>query len=267
MVVVIHKAIFKIKPFNFMKIVIIGGTGLIGSNVAKKLGQLGHTVVAGSPSTGINTLTGEGLAEALAGAGVVIDLANAPAFDEATAVSFFETAGHTLLAAEIAAGVKHHVALSIVGVDEMSSVAYMRAKIIQEKIIRESGVPYTIIRSTQFQEFVPSIAGGSTQGNEVHVSKVVFQPIAAEDVAAFVAQFALAPPANGIEEIAGPDRGLMSTFVDTYVKETGDTKVVIPNDRNEYFGAVIPQHALAPKGEAHLGKIRFEQFIESTLVK
>lgn len=250
-----------------MKIVIIGGTGLIGSNVAKKLGQLGHEVVAGSPSTGINTLTGEGVAEALTGADVVIDLANSPSFDEATAVSFFETAGHTLLSAEKVAGVKHHLALSIVGVDDMSSVAYMRAKMVQEKIIRESGVPYTIIRSTQFQEFVPAIAGGSAQGNEVHVSKVAFQPIAAEDVAAFVAQFALAAPANGIEEIAGPDRAFMSTFVDTYVKETGDTKVVIPNDRNEYFGAVIPQAALAPKGEAHLGKIRFEQFIDSVLVK
>lgn len=250
-----------------MKIIIIGGTGLIGSNVAQKLGRLGHTVVAGSPSTGINTLTGEGVAEALTGADVVIDLANAPAFDEATAVSFFETAGHNLLAAEKEAGTKHHLALSIVGVDEMGEMGYMRAKKVQEDIIRESGVPYTIIRSTQFQEFVPAITGGSTQGNEVHVSKVAFQPIAAEDVAAFVAQFALGVPANGIEEIAGPDRGFMSTFVETYVKETGDTKVVIPNDRNEYFGAVIPQAALAPKGEAHLGKIRFEQFIESSLVK
>lgn len=267
MVEVVDEAIFlTLNQFNFMKIVVIG-TGLIGSNVAKKLAQLGHTVIAGSPSTGINTLTGEGVAEALAGADVVVDLANSPSFDEATAVSFFETAGHTLLAAEKVAGVKHHVALSIVGVDDMSSVAYMRAKIVQEKIIRESGVPYTIIRSTQFQEFVPAIAGGSAQGNEVHVSKVAFQPIAAEDVATFVAQFALAAPANGIEEIAGPDRGFMSTFVDTYLKETGDTKVVIPNDRNEYFGAVIPQAALAPKGEAHLGKIRFEQFVESALVK
>ncbi|SDF87109.1 Uncharacterized conserved protein YbjT, contains NAD(P)-binding and DUF2867 domains [Dyadobacter soli] len=249
-----------------MKIVVIG-TGLIGSNVAKKLEQMGHTVIAGSPSTGINTLTGEGVAEALVGAEVVVDLANSPSFDEETAVSFFKTAGNNLLTAEKAAGVKHHVALSIVGVDEMGEVGYMRGKKVQEKLIRESGVPYTIIRSTQFQEFVPAIAGGSTQGNEVHVSKVAFQPIAAEDVATFVAQFALAAPANGVEEIAGPDRGFLSTFVDTYVKETGDTKVVIPNDRNEYFGAEIPQAALAPTGEAHLGKIRFQQFIESALVK
>lgn len=238
-----------------MKIVIIGGTGLIGSNVARKLSQLGHTVVAGAPSTGINTLTGEGLAEALKNADVVIDLANSPSFEEGPAISFFETAGHNLLAAEIQAGVKHHLALSIVGVDQMGTMGYMLAKKVQEDLIRSSGVPYTIIRSTQFQEFVPAIAGAGVQGDEVHISRVDFQPIAAEDVATFVARFALSEPAQGIVEIAGPKRGPLIDFVASYIRTSGDSKTLVPTDRPEYFGATIPQSALVPQGEAYLGAI------------
>ncbi|MBO9631752.1 MAG: NAD(P)H-binding protein, partial [Chitinophagaceae bacterium] len=188
-----------------MKIVVIGGTGLIGSQVVTNLRQWGHEVIAASPATGINTITGEGLAEALNNTDVVIDLANSPSFEEKAVMEFFQTAGANLLAAEIKAGVKHHLALSIVGVDSMQNIPYMRAKIVQEDLVKRSGVPYTIIRSTQFMEFIPGIAKEATQDNEVHLSGVQFQPIASADVAAFVAKAAISNPLNGIMEIAGPD--------------------------------------------------------------
>ncbi|WP_026629806.1 SDR family oxidoreductase [Dyadobacter alkalitolerans] len=250
-----------------MKIVIIGGTGLIGSNVAKKLRQLGHTVIAGSPSTGINALTGEGLSDALENTDIVIDLSNSTSFEEGPAIQFFETVGRNILAAETSAGVKHHLILSIVGTHVMGSMGYMRAKKIQEDLVQKSGVPYTIIRSTQFQEFVPTITAGSTSGDEVHISTVDFQPIAAEDVAAFVTQFALSEPANTIVEIAGPDRAFMSDFVAKYLDKSGEEKTVAVNDRNEYFGVVIPKSALVPEGTANLGKIHFSDFLASLAVK
>ncbi|MCF2518710.1 SDR family oxidoreductase [Dyadobacter sp. CY351] len=250
-----------------MKIVIIGGTGLIGSNVAKKLRQLGHTVIAGSPSTGINALTGEGLSHALENTDVVIDLSNSTSFEEGPAIQFFETVGRNILAAETSAGVKHHLILSIVGTHVMGSMGYMRAKKIQEDLVQKSGVPYTIIRSTQFQEFVPTITAGSASGDAVHISTVDFQPIAAEDVAAFVTQFAVSEPANAIVEIAGPDRAFMSDFVAKYLDKSGDEKTVVANDRNEYFGVVIPKSALVPEGKANLGKIHFSDFLDSLAVK
>lgn len=250
-----------------MKIVIIGGTGLIGSNVAKKLRQLGHMVIVGSPSTGINALTGEGLSDALEDAEVVIDLSNSPSFEEGPAINFFETVGRSILAAEHNAGVKHHLALSIVGTDLMGSMGYMRAKKIQEDLIKKSGVPYTIIRSTQFQEFVSTIAAASTQDNEVHISNVDFQPIAAEEVALFVTRFAIAEPANGIVEIAGPDLAPMSDFVEKYIRVTDGSKTVIKNDRTEYFGATIPKSALVPAGEAYLGETGFDKLLYSLEVK
>ncbi|HKG07472.1 MAG TPA: NAD(P)H-binding protein [Pedobacter sp.] len=243
-----------------MKIVIIGGTGLIGSNVTSKLRAGGHTVVAGSPSTGINALTGEGLAEAFQNTDVVIDLSNAPAFDQETAVNFFQTAGVNLLSAGVAAGVKHHLILSIVGTNVMQDMGYMAAKKIQEDLLRSSGVPYTIIRSTQFQEFVPAIAAAGTVGIEVHISDVDFQPISAEDVARFVAKFAAEEPVNGIVEIAGPEKNTMDTFVASYLKDADSSKTVVVNDRNEYFGAPIPHSALVPEGTANLGIISFEDW-------
>src|SRR5262245_10111485 len=187
-----------------MKIVVIGGTGLIGSKTVAILRQRGHEVVAGSPQSGINTITGEGLNEAMAGAQVVIDLANSPSFEGKAVVEFFETSGRNLLAAEAAAGVRHHVALSIVGIDRTDN-SYFRAKVSQEKLIKTSGIPYTIIRSTQFLEFLGGIAASAADGNTVRLSPVLFQPIAAEDVAAIVADVALASPRNGIVEIAGPE--------------------------------------------------------------
>src|SRR5215813_7020264 len=194
-----------------MKIVVIGGTGLIGSKTVAILRQGGHDVVAASPNTGVNTITGEGLKEAVAGAQVVIDLANSPSFEDKAVLEFFETSERNLLPAEAAAGVRHHVALSIVGIDR-SDNGYFRAKVAQEKLIKTSGIPYTTIRSTQFLEFLKGIADSSADGNSVRISSGLFQPIAADDVAANVADVALAAPRNGIVEIAGPERGPFNEF-------------------------------------------------------
>src|SRR3954471_6584625 len=199
-----------------MKIVVIGGTGLIGTKVVAKLRKQAHQVIAASPATGINTLTGEGLTEAMDNTDIVIDLANSPSFEDKAVMEFFQTAGKNLMAAEINAGVKHHVALSIVGVDIMQNIGYMRAKKAQEDLIKQSGVPYTIVRSTQFLEFLKGIANQATVGNEVHLSDVKFQPIAADDVASFVAHYALAAPVNGRVEIAGPERFDMYEIVAQY---------------------------------------------------
>src|SRR5262245_9047471 len=209
-----------------MKIVVIGGTGLIGSKTVAILRQGGHEVVAASPNTGVNTITGEGLEEAMAGAQVVIDLANSPSFEDKAVLEFFETSGRNLLAAEAAAGVRHHVALSIVGTDR-SDNGYFRAKVAQEKLIKASGIPYTIIRSTQFLEFLRGIVDSSADGNTVRISPGLFQPIAADDVAAIVADVALAAPRSGIVEIAGPKRGPFNEFVARYLKAVGDPREVV----------------------------------------
>jgi uncharacterized protein YbjT (DUF2867 family) len=195
-----------------MKIVVIGGTGLIGSKVAANLKQKGHEAIAAAPNTGVNTITGEGLKEAMAGAQVVIDLANSPSFEDKAVLEFFETSGRNLLAAETAAGVRHHIALSIVGTDR-SDNGYFRAKVAQEKLITTSGIPYTIIRSTQFMDFLGAVAASSADGNTVRISPGLFQPIAADDVAAIVADVALAAPRNGIVEIAGPERAPFNEIV------------------------------------------------------
>jgi len=246
-----------------MKIVVIGGTGLIGTKVVAKLRQLGHQVTAASPNTGINTLTGEGLAEALTNTDVVVDLANSPSWEDKAVMEFFQTAGHNLLTAEINAGVKHHVALSIVGVDQMQDSGYMRAKLVQEDLIRKSGVPYTIIRSTQFLEFIKGIADQATEGNIVHISNVEFQPIAAENVATFVTEAAVKPPVNGITEIAGPDRMPMPEFVTRYLKATNDPRKVLPNDHGNYYGAQINDTSLVPAGQARLGSISLEAWLSA----
>lgn len=250
-----------------MKIVVIGGTGLIGTKVVNNLRQQGHQVIAASPNTGVNTITGEGLAEAMSNTEVVIDLANSPSFEDNAVLEFFRTAGANLLAAEINAGVKHHIALSIVGVDLMQDSGYMRAKLVQEKLIKQSGVPYTIVRSTQFLEFLAGIANQATTGDEVHISTVQFQPIAADDVAAFVTEAALAAPVNGYIEIAGPDRYLQSDIIAQYLQKMNDPRKVIANGKAQYFGAQISDTDLVPAGKAKLGAISFEKWVSNSLQK
>jgi uncharacterized protein YbjT (DUF2867 family) len=244
-----------------MKIVVIGGTGLIGSKVVAKLKQKGHEAIAAAPNTGVNTITGEGLKEALAGAQAVIDLANSPSFEDKAALEFFETSGRNLLAAEAAAGVRHHVALSIVGTDRTPDNGYFRAKVAQEKLIKTSGIPYTVIRSTQFLEFLRGIAASSTDGNVVRLSPGLFQPIAADDVAAIVADVALAAPRNGVVEIAGPERAPFNEIVAHYLKAVGDPRQVVSDPEARLFGGRVEQHSLVPLGEARLGRIGFDEWL------
>ena len=243
-----------------MKIVVIGGTGLIGSKVVAKLKQKGHEVLAAAPNTGINTITGEGLKEAMAGTQGVIDLANSPSFEDKAVLEFFETSGRHLLAAEAAAGVRHHVALSIVGTDR-SDNGYFRAKVAQEKLIEASGIPYTIIRSTQFLEFLRGIVDSSAAGNRVRISPGLFQPIAADDVAANVAEVALAPPRNGFVEIADPERAPFNEIVARYLKAVGDPREVVSDPEARYFGSRVEEYSLVPLGEAHLGRIGFDEWL------
>jgi uncharacterized protein YbjT (DUF2867 family) len=242
-----------------MKIVIIGGTGLIGSKTAAILRQGGHDVLAASPKSGVNSLTGEGLKEAMAGAQVVIDLANSPSFEDKAVLEFFETSGRNILAAETAAGVPHHVALSIVGIDRTDN-GYFRAKVAQEKLIKTSGIPYTIIRSTQFMEFLRGIADSSADGNIVRLPPVSFQPIAADDVAANVADVALAAPRSGIVEIAGPERAPFNEIIARYLKAIGDPRQVVSDPKAGYWGSQVDEHSLVPVGEARLGRIGFDEW-------
>jgi uncharacterized protein YbjT (DUF2867 family) len=246
-----------------MKILIIGGTGLIGSKTVPILRQAGHEVVAASPKSGVNTITGEGVKEAVSGAQVVIDLANSPSFEDKAVLEFFQTSGRNLLAAEAAAGVRHHVALSIVGTDRTPENGYFRAKVAQEKLIESSGVPYTIIRSTQFMEFVGGIADAATTGNIVRVSPGAFQPIVSDDVAAFVADVALAPPKNGIVEIAGPEKAPFNDFVARYLQAVGDPRQVVSDKEARYFGGLVDDRSLVPLGEARLGRVGFDQWCRS----
>ena len=243
-----------------MKIVVIGGTGLIGSKVVEKLRQKGHEAIAAAPNTGVNTITGEGLKEAMAGAQVVIDLANSPSFEDKAVLEFFETSGRNLLAAEAAASVRHHVALSVVGTDR-SDNGYFRAKVAQENLIKTSGIPYTIVRSTQFMEFLRGIVASSADGNMVRISPGLFQPIAAEDVAAIVADVALAAPRNGIVEIAGPERAPFNEIVARYLKAIGDPREVVRDAEARYFGGRVEEHSLVPLGEARLGRIGFDEWL------
>jgi uncharacterized protein YbjT (DUF2867 family) len=244
-----------------MKIVVIGGTGLIGSKTVAILRQSGHEVVAASPNTGVNTISGEGLAEATAGAQVVIDLANSPSFEDKAVLEFFEISGRNLLAAEAAVGVRHHVALSIVGIDRSPEIGYFRAKVAQEKLIEKSGIPYTIIRSTQFLEFLGGIAASSEDGNVVRISPGLFQPIAADDVAAIVADVALAAPRNGIVEIAGPERAPFNEIVARYLKAVGDPRDVVRDPEARYWGGRVEERSLVPLGEARLGHISLDEWL------
>jgi len=250
-----------------MKILVIGGTGLIGRQVVEQLQKGGHEVIVGSPEKGINSITGEGLDAAMVNTDVVVDLANSPSFKDEDVMSFFRTAGTNLLAAEKQAGVKHHVALSIVGVDIMQNIGYMRAKKVQEDLIKESGIPYTIIRSTQFFEFTRGIADQATVGAEVHLSDVAFQPIAASDVATFVATFVLLSPINGQVEIAGPERFTLYELVARYLETFGDPRKVIGDGKPSYYGGEISHAALVPAGEAKLGTVTFQKWMAGQLQK
>ena len=244
-----------------MKIVVIGGTGLIGSKTVAILRQGGHEVVAASPRSGVNSLTGEGLQEAMAGAQVVLDLANSPSFEDKAVLEFFQTSGRNIHAAEVAAGVRHHVALSIVGTERTPDNGYFRAKVAQEKLIEASGIPYTIIRSTQFMEFIGAIADSSADGRTVRISPGLFQPIAADDVAAISADVVLAPPRNGIVEIAGPERAPFNEIVARYLKAVGDPREVVCDPEARYFGGRVEEHSLVPLGEARLGRIGLDEWL------
>jgi uncharacterized protein YbjT (DUF2867 family) len=243
-----------------MKIVVIGGTGLIGSKTVAILRQGGHEVTAASPNTGVNTITGEGVKEAMSGAQVVIDLANSPSFEDKV-LEFFQTSGRNLLPAEAAASVRHHVALSIVGTDRTPDNGYFRAKVAQEKLIETSGIPYTIIRATQFLEFLGAIADSSADGNRVRLPPGLFQPIAADDVAAIVADVALAAPRGGIVEVAGPERAPFDEIVARYLKAVGDPREVVRDPEARYWGGRVEERSLVPLGKARLGRIGLDEWL------
>jgi len=246
-----------------MKFVIIGGSGLIGSKVCKNLQDLGHEVISASPSSGINVISGEGLADALKGADVVVDVANSPSFEDHAALHFFETAGHNLFAAEKVAGTKHHVALSVVGTERMLDSGYFRAKMAQEKLIKASGVPYTILRATQFFEFIGAIAySGREDGNTIHLSSAALQPVASVDVAAALTAIAQQAPINQTVEVAGPDRRPIVEFVSEYLKHTNDPREAVPDDTVPYFGAPINDKSLIPGDNPIVGATRFEDWLE-----
>ena len=243
-----------------MKIVVIGGTGLIGSKTVAILRERGHKVVAASPDSGVNTITGEGLKDVLTGAQLVIDLANSPSFENKAVLEFFEASEHHLLPAEASAGVRHHVALSIVGIDRTDN-GYFRAKVAQEKLIVASGIPYTILRATQFLEFLRGIADSSAVGNTVRLPPVMFQPIAADDVAPLVAEAALALPRNGVIEIAGPERAPFNEIIARYLKAVGDPRQVVGDPEARYWGGQVEERSLVPIGEAHFGRIGFDEWL------
>jgi len=244
-----------------MKIVVIGGTGLIGKKVVANLRQQSHEVVAASPSSGVNTVTGEGLAQALVGAQVVVDAANAPSWEDNAVLAFFETSGRNLLAAEAAAGVGHHVALSVVGTDRLLASGYFRAKMAQEKLIKASPIPYTIVRATQFFEFVAGIAQLATEGQTVRIPPVLMQPIAADDVGAVVADVALAKPLNGMFDLAGPEPIRQDDLVRQYLTATGDARTVITDPKALYYGIAVNDQSLTPGDNPRLGPTRFSDWL------
>ena len=244
-----------------MKIIVIGGTGLIGTKVVKNLRDKGHEVVPASPSKGINSVTGEGLAAALVGAGVVVDVANAPSWEDKAVLEFFETSGRNLLAAEAAAGVGHHVALSVVGTDRLLASGYFRAKMAQENLIKAAPIPYTIVRATQFFEFVGGIAQSATQGQTVLLPPVLMQPIVSDDVAAVVAEAALAEPLNGTVDLAGPEPIRQDELVRQFLTATGDARTVITDAKALYYGVAVNDQSLMPGENPRLGRTRFADWL------
>jgi len=244
-----------------MKIVVIGGSGLIGKKVVTNLRQHGHEVVAASPSSGVNTVTGEGLAQALPGAQVVVDVANAPSWEDNAVLAFFETSGRNVIAAEAAAGVGHHVALSVVGTERLLASGYFRAKMAQEKLIKASPIPYTIVRATQFFEFVGGIAQSATEGQTVGLPPVLMQPIAADDVAAVMADVALAEPLNGTFELAGPEPIRQDDLVRQFLKATRDSRTVVTDASATYYGINVNDQSLTPGENPRLGTTRFSDWL------
>jgi uncharacterized protein YbjT (DUF2867 family) len=244
-----------------MKIVVIGGTGLIGSKLVAVLRQRGQEVIAASPDSGVNTLTGEGLKEALAGAQVVVDVANSPSFEDAAVMKFFQTSGRNLLAAEAEADVRHHVALSVVGSDRLPNSGYLRAKVAQENLIKASGTPYTILRSTQFFEFMGRIADAGADGDTVRVPAALVQPILSDDVVAVLAEIALGPPANGTVEVAGPDKFRIDEAVRRVLAAKNDARNVAVDAHARYFGTELGEDSLVPVGKARIGVTRYEAWL------
>jgi uncharacterized protein YbjT (DUF2867 family) len=248
-----------------MKIVVIGGSGLIGTKVVGILRQGGHEVVAASPRSGVNTLTREGLAAALSGAQAVVDVANSPSFEAEAALAFFETSSRNLLAAEAAAGVRHHVALSVVGTEHLLESGYFPAKFAQENLIKASGIPYTIVRATQFFEFVGAIAESGASGQTIRLPHALIQPIASHDVAAALADVAVGAPVNGTIEVAGPDAVPMDELVEGFLRANGDTRKVVADVDARYFGAAVDDRSLTPAGKPRIGPTRFEDWLSHSV--
>jgi uncharacterized protein YbjT (DUF2867 family) len=244
-----------------MKLVIIGGTGLIGSKLVGKLRERGHDAVAAAPNTGVNTLTGEGLAHALAGAAVVVDVSNSPSFEDAAVMDFFTTSTRNLLEAASAAGVQHYVALSVVGTERLSESGYFRAKIAQEQMIKASAIPYSIVHATQFFEFIKSIAAAATEGNTVRLAPVLVQPMAADDVAKAVGRIAVGTPVNGVVEVAGPEQFRLDELIRAGLSARQDPRDVAPDPGARYFGAILGERTLVPADGARLGEVRFEEWL------
>lgn len=247
-----------------MKIVVIGGTGLIGSKLVQKLRALGHLATPAAPDTGVDTLTGEGLPEALSGASVVVDVSNSPSFEDTAVLRFFETSTGNLLTAEAAAGVSHHVVLSVVGTERLTESGYFRAKLAQEELVKSSSIPYSIVHATQFFEFIRRIADDATDGGRVRLAPVLIQPMAAEDVAAAVAQVALGPPVNGVVEVAGPQQFRLDELVRSLLSKTGDPREVITDPLARYFSAQLDERTLVPGEGARLAATRFEDWLSQT---
>jgi uncharacterized protein YbjT (DUF2867 family) len=250
-----------------VKVVVIGGSGLVGSKLVKGLGERGHETVAASRDSGVNTLTGEGLAQALTGASVVVDVSNSPSFEDTAVLTFFETSTRNLLAAEAGAGVGHHVALSVVGTERLSESGYFRAKVAQETLIKESSIPYSIVRATQFFEFVNGIADAATDGNWIRVAPVLIQPMAADDVASAVARIALSAPVNGTVEVAGPERFRLDELIRRGLSARNDPREAVADPQARYFGAKLSERTLLPGDDARLGETRFEQWLSQPITK
>lgn len=250
-----------------MKIVVIGGTGLIGTKLVNTLRREGHEVVAASPNSGVNTITGEGLAQALAGADVVVDVANSPSFEDRAVLEFFETSGRNLLSAEAVAGVGHHVALSIVGADRNPESGYLRAKVAQERVIKAGMIPYTILRSTQFFEFMSGIAQAATVGDEVRLTPARLQPIASDDVVVALARLTVGAPLNGTVEVAGPEKIGLAELVRRYLRAANDPRRVVDDTNVRYFGAQLNDGSLIPGGKSLVGQTRFDEWLSRSFVE
>jgi len=250
-----------------MKIVVIGGSGLIGSKLVNKLRQLDHTVIAASPDSGINTITGQGLGGAITGAEIVVDVSNSPSFEDDAVMDFFKRSTMNLLATGVYAGVKHHVVLSIVGADRLPNSGYLRAKVAQEELVKLSGIPYSLLRSTQFFEFADRMVKSATHGNEVHISPAKFQPIASDETVSVLTEIVIGKPTNSIVEVAGPVRMQMSEFIRYYLNSTEDSRQLVVDEHALYFGTELNDESLVPGENPRLGKMKYEDWFKTQLIK